>query len=81
MESSWQVADNVVSRKSHWSHEGKTSEYDQVRELYLRVMTKEQRDHLHKNTAKLLVVSLVFYILFMTITYLFYISVITTYLS
>jgi catalase len=59
MEAPWQAADNVVSRKSHWSHEGQTSEYDQVRELYLRVMTPEQRDHLHKNTAKLLVVSCV----------------------
>lgn len=49
-----QVADNVVSRKSHWSHEGSPSEYDQPRELYERVMTQTQRDHLHHNTAKLL---------------------------
>lgn len=60
MEIPFQVASNVVSRQSHWSHEGKASEYDQVRELYLRVMTPEQRDHLHKNTAKLLVVSQIY---------------------
>nr|XP_031858976.1 uncharacterized protein CI109_005644 [Kwoniella shandongensis]KAA5526048.1 hypothetical protein CI109_005644 [Kwoniella shandongensis] len=53
-EAPFQVASNVVSRQSYWSHEGETSEYDQVRELYSRVMTDTQRDHLHKNTAKLL---------------------------
>lgn len=56
-EAPWQAANNVVSRDSHWTHEGEPSEYDQVRELYTRVMTEEQREHLHKNTAKLLVVS------------------------
>lgn len=56
-EAPWQAASNVVSRESHWSHEGETSEYDQVRELYTRVMSTEQRDHLHANTAKLLKVS------------------------
>jgi len=54
-EAPWQVASNVVSRDSHWSHEGEPSEYDQVRELYTRVMNDEQRANLHKNTAKLLV--------------------------
>lgn len=54
-EAPFQAASNVVSRESHWSHEGEPSEYDQVRELYTRVMTPEQRDHLHRNTAKLLV--------------------------
>jgi len=53
-EAPYQAASNVVSRRSHWSHEGEVSEYDQVRELYTRVMTPEQRDHLHNNTAKLL---------------------------
>jgi hypothetical protein len=57
-EAPYQAASNVVSRRSHWSHEGETSEYDQVRELYTRVMTQTQRDHLHNNTAKLLAVSL-----------------------
>ncbi len=59
-ESPYQAASNVVSRQSYWSHEGEASEYDQVRELYTRVMTAEKRDHLHRNTAKLLVVRLLF---------------------
>lgn len=55
-EAPYQAANNIVSRQSHWSHEGEASEYAQVRELYTRVMTDEKRDHLHRNTAKLLVV-------------------------
>lgn len=53
-EAPWQAASNVVSRQSHWQHEGETSEYDQVRELYLRVMSEKERENLHKNTALLL---------------------------
>ena len=53
-EAPYAVADNVVSRKSHYAHEGKLSEYDQPRELYLRVMTPEARQHLHQNTANML---------------------------
>jgi len=53
-EGAWQAADNVVSRQSHYKHEGQDSEYDQVRELYRRVMTEPQRVNLHRNTAKLL---------------------------
>lgn len=53
-EAPWQAASNIVSRQSHWQHEGETSEYDQVRELYTRVMTPKQRENLHKNTALLL---------------------------
>ncbi|WRT66017.1 uncharacterized protein IL334_002968 [Kwoniella shivajii] len=53
-EAPFQAASNVVSRESHWTHEGEPSEYDQVRELYTRVMTDTQREHLHSNTAKLL---------------------------
>lgn len=49
-----QVANNVMSRESVWLHEGKASEYDQVRELYQRVMSKTERDNLHSNTARLL---------------------------
>ncbi|WWD05385.1 hypothetical protein V865_003460 [Kwoniella europaea PYCC6329] len=49
-----QAASNIVSRQSHWQHEGEPTEYDQVRELYTRVMTDTQREHLHSNTAKLL---------------------------
>lgn len=46
------VADNVLSRQSHYFHEGKPSEYDQARELYTRVMTAQRRAHLHANTAQ-----------------------------
>ena len=53
-EAPYKVSDNVVSRKSHYYHECKVSEYDQPRELYKRVMTEEQRSALHSNTAKML---------------------------
>ena len=53
-EAPYTVADNVLSRKSHFAHEGKLSEYDQPRELYKRVMTAEAREHLHSNTANML---------------------------
>lgn len=33
-EAPWQAANNVVSRKSVYRHEGDPSEYNQVRELY-----------------------------------------------
>jgi len=46
-----QVADNVISRKGHYRHEGQRSEYDQVRELVMRVMSPEKRNNLYKNTA------------------------------
>jgi len=49
-EAPYQVSDNTVSRKSHYYHEGKLSEYDQVRELYKRVMNDDARYHLHLNT-------------------------------
>jgi catalase len=53
-EAPYRVADNTVSRKSHYYHECKPSEYDQARELYTRVMDDRARDHLHHNTANLL---------------------------
>lgn len=53
-EAPYQVADNTVSRKSHFYHEGSPSEYDQARVLYTRVMDDVARDHLHKNTAEAL---------------------------
>ena len=53
-EAPYRVSDNIVSRKSHYYHEGKVSEYDQPRELYRRVMTEEKRANLHYNTAKML---------------------------
>ncbi|KAK3674201.1 hypothetical protein LTR78_006048 [Recurvomyces mirabilis] len=53
-EAPYKVSDNVVSRKSHYYHEGKLSEYDQPRELYQRVMDEQARKNLHHNTAKML---------------------------
>jgi catalase len=50
-ESPYAVSDNIVSRKSHYYHEGKLSEYDQARELYTRVMDDKARAALHANTA------------------------------
>ncbi len=50
----YKVSDPVVSRKSHFYHEGKLSDYDQPRALYEKVMTDSQRDHLHSNTAAML---------------------------
>lgn len=53
-EAPYKVSDNIVSRKSHYWHEGKLSEYDQPRELYTRVMSASARENLHSNTAKML---------------------------
>lgn len=53
-EAPYAVSDNIVPRKSHFYHEAKLSEYDQPRKLYESVMTPEQRDHLHSNTAVML---------------------------
>jgi catalase len=40
----------TLSRKSHFHHEGKLSDYDQARELYGRVISESQRHNLHHNT-------------------------------
>ena len=53
-EAPYTVADNVVSRKSHYYHEGKVSEYAQATELYTHVMSQTAKDHLHQNTSTLL---------------------------
>ena len=53
-EAPYSVADNVVSRKSHFAHEGKKSEYDQARELYKRVMSEGARKNTHSNAAKMM---------------------------
>lgn len=53
-EAPYTVADNVVSRKSHYAHEGKKSEYSQATELYKRVMDDKARKATHSNTAKML---------------------------
>ncbi|KAF2090734.1 catalase [Saccharata proteae CBS 121410] len=53
-EAPYAVSDNIVSRKSHYYHEGKTSDYDQARELWSRVMSQQARDNTISNTAKML---------------------------
>ncbi|GAA6051875.1 hypothetical protein JCM3770_005515 [Rhodotorula araucariae] len=54
VETPMQVGSNVISRKSHYRHEGKPSEYDQVRTLYQKVMGTQERANLHSNTSRLL---------------------------
>jgi catalase len=53
-EAPYAVADSVVSRKSHFWHEGKRNDYDQARELWVRVMTNGQRENTAANTGKYL---------------------------
>lgn len=53
-EAPYQVSDNIVSRKSHYWHEGKQNEYDQPRELWKRVMNEQQRKNTIKNTGNML---------------------------
>ncbi|KAH6874549.1 catalase-like domain-containing protein [Thelonectria olida] len=53
-EAPYVVNDNIVSRKSHFWHEGKKNDYDQARELWRRVMNDEQRKNTCTNTAKYL---------------------------
>ena len=53
-EAPYAVSDNIVSRQGHSYHEGKASEYDQAREMYKRVMSEEDRQDLHYNTAVVL---------------------------
>jgi len=50
-ETPYAVSDNIVSRQSHYFHEGNPNEYDQAHELYVRVMSHGARKHLHHNTA------------------------------
>jgi len=54
VEAPYQVANNVVSRKSYWRDEGTDREYTQVRELYLNRLSEQERQNLHSNTARLL---------------------------
>ncbi|KAI8916784.1 catalase-like domain-containing protein [Powellomyces hirtus] len=44
----------ILARQSPFKHEGTPSEYDQVRELYTRVMTADARERLHANIAGVL---------------------------
>jgi catalase len=50
----YQVSDNVMSRKSHYWHEGKKNDYAQATELWSRVMTEEQRKNTINNTGNML---------------------------
>ena len=53
-ETPMQFGSNAYSRTDHFRHRGQPSEYDQVRELWTRVMTDEERENTAKNTAFLL---------------------------
>jgi catalase len=53
-EAPYTVSDNIVSRKSHYWHEGKKSDYEQATTLWNKVMSEQQRLHTCQNTAKLL---------------------------
>jgi catalase len=53
-EAPYQVSDNVVSRKSHYWHEGKRNEYDQASELWNRVMSAQEKQNTIKNIVNML---------------------------
>lgn len=53
-EAPMQFGSNIYSRKDHFRHRGQPSEYDQVRELWLRVMSDQERENTASNTATLL---------------------------
>ncbi|KAG7287488.1 hypothetical protein NEMBOFW57_007000 [Staphylotrichum longicolle] len=44
-ETPYVVHDSVVSRKSHFWHEGQKNDYDQAAQLWARVMTPQQREN------------------------------------
>ena len=52
-EAPYTVADDVVSRKSHYADEAKKSEYAQATELYKLVMDDKARKATHSNKSKL----------------------------
>jgi len=53
-EAPYQVSDNIVSRKSHYWHEGKKNDYDQAKDLWTRVMNEEEKKNTIKNTYNML---------------------------
>jgi catalase len=53
-EAPYQVSDNIMSRKSHYWHEGKKSDYAQAKELWQRVMSEQEKKNTLKNTANML---------------------------
>lgn len=50
-ETPMQLSDSIMSRRSHFWHEGKRNDYDQARDLYLHTLTPQERENLHSNTA------------------------------
>ncbi|KAF2198371.1 heme-dependent catalase [Delitschia confertaspora ATCC 74209] len=53
-EAPYMVADNIMSRKSHFWHEGKRNEYDQAKALWNKAMTAQERGNTIHNIAALL---------------------------
>jgi len=53
-EAPYQVSDNIVSRKSHYWHEGQKNDYDQAKELWSRVMSEQERKNTIHNTVNML---------------------------
>ncbi|KAK4173744.1 CATP2 small subunit catalase encoded by the catP2 protein [Triangularia setosa] len=53
-EALYAVSDNIMSRKSHYWHEGKKNDYAQATQLWARVMIPQQRENTTQNTAKYL---------------------------
>ncbi|KAL0933936.1 catalase [Colletotrichum truncatum] len=53
-EAPYAVNDNIVSRKSHYWHEGQKNDYDQATQLWSKVMNDKQRKNTAYNTAKYL---------------------------
>ncbi|KAH8200962.1 hypothetical protein TruAng_004900 [Truncatella angustata] len=53
-EAPMQVSDSIMSRKSHYWHEGKDNDYDQARELWARVMSVKEKTNTCYNTGKFL---------------------------
>ncbi|EGY21639.1 catalase [Verticillium dahliae VdLs.17] len=53
-EAPYAVGDSIVSRRSHFWHEGKRNDYDQATALWTRVMSPQARQNTCHNTAKYL---------------------------
>jgi len=53
-EAPYQVSDNIMSRKSHYWHEGKKNDYAQATELWTRVMSEQEKKNTIKNTVNML---------------------------
>jgi catalase len=48
----YQISDNIVSRESHYWHEGRKSDYEQATQLWSKVMSKEEKRNTIKNTVR-----------------------------